>query len=222
MRVLAYIDGLNLYHGIRMLGRPRYKWCDAKGIAARFLGNAESLQDVKYYTASPRHCAQDIIRRRGIYMKALRATRVKVTIGNFRRKTRHVPKLLDPNGEMIRLEKGHAIQVHEETETDVCIAVDMIDDLHLGVGEKMILVSGDSDFLPAVRRLLDRGMKVLILAPSHQKVRGYRALARKDPRNISVREIKSGDIEACLLPERMEDGGGGIIRMPQEYSSAIP
>jgi hypothetical protein len=54
-RTIAYVDGLNLYHGIRNVTRRRYLWLDLEALCRQVLSNGEQLQRIRYFTARVRN-----------------------------------------------------------------------------------------------------------------------------------------------------------------------
>ena len=57
-RVIAYIDGFNLYFGLKSKGWRRYYWLDPRALALNLLKPHQQLVAVKYFTArisSPTH-----------------------------------------------------------------------------------------------------------------------------------------------------------------------
>jgi len=50
-KVIAYIDGFNLYHAIDDLRKPHLKWLDLKALAASICGENETLVATKYFSA---------------------------------------------------------------------------------------------------------------------------------------------------------------------------
>lgn len=49
-RAIVYIDGFNLYYGIRSLNIPALKWLDVESLAKHFLRPHTQLEEVKYFT----------------------------------------------------------------------------------------------------------------------------------------------------------------------------
>ena len=50
MNVICYIDGFNLYHGLRSKGWRKYYWLDLWALAERFLKRGQTLVEVVYCT----------------------------------------------------------------------------------------------------------------------------------------------------------------------------
>ena len=50
-RVIAYIDGFNLYHGLRESKLRRYYWLNLRALAENLLRKYQELVCTKYFTA---------------------------------------------------------------------------------------------------------------------------------------------------------------------------
>lgn len=50
-RVIAYVDGFNLYYGLKEKGWKRYYWLDLKELVTNLLKPNQQLQFVKYFSA---------------------------------------------------------------------------------------------------------------------------------------------------------------------------
>ncbi|MCS6861184.1 MAG: hypothetical protein NZT92_12780 [Abditibacteriales bacterium] len=60
-RVIAYVDGFNLYFGLRSRGWRRYYWLNLQALALNLLKPSQQLVFTKYFTArdiSPHLCPQ--------------------------------------------------------------------------------------------------------------------------------------------------------------------
>jgi hypothetical protein len=49
--VIAYIDGFNLYNGLKSKYRHRYLWLDLEALCTKLLVKDQELRAVKYFTA---------------------------------------------------------------------------------------------------------------------------------------------------------------------------
>ncbi|MBV9111158.1 MAG: NYN domain-containing protein [Gemmatimonadetes bacterium] len=169
MRVAFIVDGYNLYHSIRdaekvVADRPM-RWLDLSSLCCSYLhhfGRNATLQGVYYFSAVPRHLAAtklDIEARHEVYVDALCSTGVVVSLGNFKAREKHIPLKycrfkLWPMRRPIRLPIPRCSLIFtrsEEKETDVAIASKMFELLHLGVADAVVLISGDTDLIPAIR-----------------------------------------------------------------------
>lgn len=50
-RVAAYIDGFNLYYGMRSKGWQRYYWLDLRALSSCFLRSYQRLELIRYLTS---------------------------------------------------------------------------------------------------------------------------------------------------------------------------
>ena len=166
--VNAYIDGFNLYHAIHRLNDPRLKWYNIKILVQRYLQSKDSLRNIYFYTAKPEHCNERVQERFLKYTKALQEIGINIVLGKFKRKEKNLnitkiftkrfsagkeeKKFLSP--QTLNSNCKYFYLGHEEKETDVNIALDLIDHAHQNICDKFVLVTGDSDLKPAVNRIL--------------------------------------------------------------------
>ena len=141
-RALVYVDGLNLYHGLRDRGWRRYYWLDARRLAERLLLPDQTLVAVRYFTArvSAEPGNPDKPRRQNAYLEAL-ATLPDLSIHYGQYEARE---------ERCR-QCGRTWLRREEKMTDVNIAVEMLGDAADDAFDTAILVSADSDLVGPVR-----------------------------------------------------------------------
>lgn len=139
-RVIAYIDGFNLYHGLRSKGWKRYYWLDLWALSTRFLKGTQTLVEVVYCTTLIK--ADPSGQQRQLdFIDALRAhsPALKVVYGHYMAK------------EVACLRCGHRYVRHEEKMTDVNIACRLVTDAMDDRFDVALLMSGDSDLVPPVR-----------------------------------------------------------------------
>ena len=58
-RVSVYVDGFNLYYGLKSKGRRRYYWLDLRRLAENLLQSGQRLMVVRYFTARVLQLADD-------------------------------------------------------------------------------------------------------------------------------------------------------------------
>ena len=135
-RVAVYVDGLNLYNGLKSRGWRRYHWLDLRRLAECLLRPGQRLVMVRYFTARFRFRADDPEQtlRQDTYLKAL-ATLPDLTI----QYGYHLPKT-----ETCR-SCGASRETFEEKMTDVNIAVALLRDAQHNAFDTAIIISADSD-----------------------------------------------------------------------------
>lgn len=169
MRVAFLVDGFNLYHSIRdaekqVAARPQ-RWLDLRSFCqdyVRHFGRAAVLEDVYYFSALATHLEgskPDILTRHRTYIDALMSTGVHVALANFKVRDKYV-SLAHCSFRLRWFKRPIRIPIPgctvvfqraEEKETDVAIAAKMFELLHTGAADVIVLVSGDTDLLPAIR-----------------------------------------------------------------------
>jgi uncharacterized LabA/DUF88 family protein len=163
--VAAYVDGFNLYFGMRERYGRRYMWLDVVELA-RQLRPGDQVQVVRHFTAIVKG-EPPAAERQTKYLDALAARNgpvVDVHVGRFKDRT------IRPCGRCRqRYQCGcpREYRSYEEKETDVALGVAMVEDAALGVGDTTLLISADSDLVPAIRsiRRVDPHRKVYVAMP---------------------------------------------------------
>jgi|ERR1039458_3849451 uncharacterized LabA/DUF88 family protein len=154
-RVAVYIDGYNLYFGLCDSKWRKYLWLDLPALASSLLKPGQRLVAVKYFTARVGK-PEGSVRRQGKYLDALTARGgLKIIEGNF---------IYNPE----ECDDCHRVWLRrEEKQTDVGIAVHMLCDAEDDCYDVAILISGDSDQIPAVSEITRRhpGRKVVVASP---------------------------------------------------------
>ena len=221
LQVVALVDGFNLYHDIRQLGDQRLKWCDVSELVRQLLRPGERLAQTRYYTANPVHLGKDVRERHTQYVAAVQARggeSLVVERGHFKEKTVEI-HFSNGKGVSLRVRNKKA---HEEKETDVRIAVDMMDIAMQADNRSerltLALVSGDSDQRPAIERVLARfpSVSVLILPPPFQKAAGLRTLEEQWPGRVRISKIKRDHIEKSRMPDSFA-ANGQTHQAPKKY-----
>jgi hypothetical protein len=63
-RVIAYVDGFNLYYGLKEAGYERYLWLDVHGLVRNILNPAtQTLVRVNYFTSRVSDPPEKVARR---------------------------------------------------------------------------------------------------------------------------------------------------------------
>ncbi len=148
IKVCALIDGFNVYHSLDGFERggdigyakyQKYKWLCLTSLANRFLKEGEVIASVRYFTAFPDWNQAKLLRHE-TYVSAQKYYGVEVIKGEFRNKWVEC-----------RADGGCKLEfkIKIEKQTDVNIAVAIIE--FAPEYDKLLLVTGDSDQIPAVK-----------------------------------------------------------------------
>jgi hypothetical protein len=63
-RVVAYIDGFNIYHSINNSLGDEYKWIDYRKIVEAYIGDGDILVDIFLFSAEPNWNPEKLLRHR--------------------------------------------------------------------------------------------------------------------------------------------------------------
>ena len=157
-RVAVYIDGFNLFYGMRSKGWRRLYWLDVYRLAGNLLRSDQQLSVARYFTApilaDPSDPGKD--RRQRTYLDALSTLpNLIIEEGYYAPKRHNCPNC------------GATKTVYEEKTTDVNIAVAMLTDAYDNLFDTAILVSADGDLVRPVKTILARfpGKRVIVAFP---------------------------------------------------------
>lgn len=215
-KTIIYIDGFNLYYGA--VSQTPYRWLDLDRLV-RLLRPSEDIVKIKYFTAlinGPSRTNQEA------YLKAL-GTRplLEVVMGNFKRKTVECTNPTCPGQPRSR----RFFETHEEKRTDVNIALHMLDDVYQSRCNRFVLLSGDSDLVPAIELVLNRlpTAKVNVYIPVPANKAGARERSyKRELRNVSttVRALPTQLLPLSLLPDPVVCQDGTTVSMPTAWSAS--
>ncbi len=205
-RSIIYVDGFNLYYGT--VRGTQYKWLDIQRMLER-LRPDDDIQTIHYFTALMRP-PQDIDQQ--TYLAALATCpKVNIVLGKFKdRRFKCRVRTCAHLGDKHYMGR-------EEKRTDVNIAVQMLDDAYQDRADRFVVVSGDSDFVPAVDRVKTRfpDKVVVVYVPSRNPIRGAAVELRGSADRH--RTLPLALIKKCPFPATIPDGKGGTIHKPTTW-----
>ena len=202
-RVTVYVDGFNLYFGLRSTYARKYLWLDLQTLAGSLLRRGQTLELVRYFTARVRSDVEGE-RRQSAYLDALRAhnPQVKIKDGRFQQKRRRCRDC------------GRIWSVFEEKETDVNIAVTLLSDAVRDDFDIALLISADSDLCPAVRETKS-------LFPTKRIIAAF----PPGRHSAELRRVVDGfvfigndKIRRAQLPDEVVTKAGVVLRRPQHWA----
>lgn len=205
-RSIVYVDGFNLYYGA-VRGGP-HKWLDLRKYFS-MLRPDDQIQRIWYFTALIDGSQRQ---NQETYLQALDSLPlVEVVLGKYKYKT---VKCTVP---ACKFTGTREFQVPEEKRSDVNIAIQMLDDAYAGLADRMILVSGDSDLVPAIHLVKERfpTIKITVYVPSRSPKRGaaveIRSAADKN------KTLPLSLLARCQLPNPVRGGVSGQIYKPKTW-----
>ena len=197
-RVIAYIDGFNLYFGLKSKGWRRYYWLDIQMLAQNLLKSDQRLPLTKYFTARIAG-PPDKEKRQSTYIEALGTLSMfQILYGKYQLNPRQCSQC------------GFQDEVPNEKMTDVNIAVEILKDAYQDQFDVALLISADSDLVPPVKtvRELFPNKRVIVASPPGR----YSVGLAKSASNSFV--ISRRNIAKSLLPEEIKKTDGYILRCP--------
>lgn len=204
---IVYIDGFNFYYGA--LKNTSNKWLDLETCFKR-IRQDDDIQKIYYFTAKVDGAA---FSRQKVYLDAIATTPlVEIVLGLYKRKELNCRVSCSHSG-------SRKYVTFEEKRTDVNIAMRMIDDAYRGNCERMILVSGDSDLVPALEMVRARipSIETIVYVPANHPSRaGSRELrnaAHRDKTLFSDSPILS----RSQFPPSLVGKSGNVIYRPSSW-----
>jgi len=199
-----YIDGFNLYYGLRSMRKTGYFWLDLEGLARSFINpKAETLARVKYFTARVmgNPGAEE---RQKTYLNALTANcpHLEIHYGRFLAKQRQCRKC------------GSVYDLYEEKKTDVNIACHLLADAFADTHDRIYIVSGDSDLVPAVEMIKRMASRPRIIVANPPK-RKSEELCRAADASFSIKEK---NLRFSQLPETVTSRAGTKLTRPEQWT----
>ena len=220
-KVSVFIDGYNLYHAINNLGNNHFKWINLASLSKEFIQSQdEKIIRILFFTAFPSHKPLDVQERYSSYTTASKEMGVEIIEGKFKKKF-----FMGYNKAGLYQQR----ETHEEKETDVNIALHILEDAYETISDKIILISNDSDIAPALRMAKTKNttLKLNIVTPPLSNGRrpnfdlAYSSLNIKKDRKgqifFKTRMIQEIHLIRHRLPEEMTTKNGQKIIIPEAY-----
>ena len=203
MRVAAYVDGFNLYFGLKAAGFKRFYWLDVVALARTLLKPEQRLVATHYFTARIRDNGRNVAdqKRQGTYLEALALQGAQCQFGHYLEKSRECRRC-------------HSTWMdYEEKMTDVNIAIQLLGDAFDDVFDVALVISGDSDLTTPVRRVRQRfpGKRVIVAFPPQRQ---SSELKRCATGYLSIGEDK---LRASQLPNNLAKQDGFILARPATW-----
>lgn len=210
IRVTFLVDGFNLYHSLRdaqLQTGKCYKWLNIRSLCAsylQFFGKDAVLHDVYYFSAYAHHLTPrdpDVVARHQTLVRALESTGVKPEMGHFKSKNVHCTHC------------QHDIVRHEEKETDVAIAVRLVELALTDKCDIAVVVTGDTDIVPGLKtvRRLAATKRLCVIAPYKRANAELRQLAHQ------YFKLKPNSHEPHLFPNEIALPDGQRLIKPTAW-----
>lgn len=201
MRTYLFIDGFNLYHSMMNDRNYRgFRWLSFRAFGESLISSRSTLTGIYFFTAFyPGDPAKRL--RHETYIEALKSVGVTTVLGKFKTKFKYCKSC------------GQDVRGWEEKETDVNIAVAMFEHALLDNFDQLLIVSADSDILPAIvtlKRLYPHKIIKVILPPNARSGKALKAAA-----DGSI-QLNAGHFVTNLLPQQVVYNGK-VINKPVSW-----
>lgn len=197
-RVITYIDGFNLYHGLIDSQLRTSRWLDLGALSKSLLRPSQQLVLTRYFTTRVRGNAAKTAHQ-STFVDALSARgQIDIDFGHFLSKS------------MRCWHCGTTWQRNEEKKTDVNIAVRLLEDAFDDRFEVAIIVSGDSDLVPPIQSVQTRfpDKRLLVAFPPGRSSHELRKVAH------AAFRIPKSKITAHRLPNPVVTPAGVALHAP--------
>ena len=199
-RTAFFIDGFNLYHSLCTNEKNQYKWLNLRTLCEQFLLNKEIITDIFYFSALPTWNLEKQ-KRHKVYIEALESQDIKVLLGKFKRVSRNCFSKCSHTNK--------TFTTFEEKETDVNIALKLLEFSVTDKFDKAVIISGDSDLIPPVLKIkqLTPNKKTLCIVPK----KGHDLMTTCH----SGTRLKKKHLEKSLFPKIIKSNKR-VIECPKE------
>jgi uncharacterized LabA/DUF88 family protein len=205
-RVIAYIDGFNLYFGLKAARWKRFYWLNVQSLVRNLLKGEQDLVFTKYFTSRVSY-PPDKERRQSTYIEALE------TLSDFQVHYGHY----QANPQRCR-ECGTKTMVPSEKMTDVNIAVELLSDAYQDKFDVALLISADSDLtapLLTIKSLFPE-KRIIVAFPPQRHSAQLERIAHGSFQIGRASLAKSG------FPDSVPKAGGFILKKPSEWDEIVP
>ncbi|HST59563.1 MAG TPA: NYN domain-containing protein [Longimicrobium sp.] len=202
---------MNLYHSLREIekvAKAKVRWLDLRSLCASYLhavrgavGQRVELGRIDYFSALASHLTArnpNVVDEQTAYLAALGNSGVNVTLSRFKQKDVICPKC------------GNRFVRFEEKETDVAIGMKVMETAARGECEVVVLISGDTDLVPAIKaaKRLSPSLMIGVAFPFMRHNAELRAVAD------FTFAIGQRDVQRAQFPPAVSLSDGGTVLKP--------
>jgi len=202
-RVIVYVDGFNFYFGLKSNVKwKKYYWLDIVKLFEMFMRPNQELVAVKYFSAKPDDLEKSL-RQNAFFQANKENPKFKLILGKYLKK------------EIKCFKCGNIIHTHEEKETDVRIATQIVADAYQDNCDISLVVSADSDMIPAIELVIETRNKVFVYFPPYQYSSNLASMGMSNPLHMKQYESR---FRQCLLPDVIYlNRSDFILKIPKKW-----
>jgi uncharacterized LabA/DUF88 family protein len=213
IRVHCFIDGFNLYHALQWFEDGvddadhrryrKYKWASLKTLANCYISpKSQVLVGVSLFTTYTHWDSSKMLRHRQFVM-AQESEGVQVTFGKFKQKFVECEAICKSR-----------FPIWQEKQTDVNIAIRMTDLARQNAYDKALIISGDSDLIPAIK-LIHRTYpekQVAVVVPIGRKGEEIEAACNHQKFTMTEDHLKRSH-----MADKLKHPSGAWVMKPYVY-----
>jgi uncharacterized LabA/DUF88 family protein len=201
---MVYVDGFNLYFGLRSKGWRKHYWLDLVALAQALLKPGQTLQGVHYFTSRIRANGRNVadMQRQTAYIEALGTLgALQLHFGHYLEKPKQCRQC------------GAKWMDYEEKMTDVNIAVQMLADAFDDRFDTALLISGDSDLTTPVCKLRAQfpAKRLIVAFPPERQ-----SFELKKAANATF-TIGEANLRQSQLPAQVQRADGFMLQRPAHW-----
>ena len=200
-RVIGYIDGFNLYFGLKASNWQRYYWINLQLLVANLLKSNQELVFTKYFTSRV-STPPDKQLRQSVFLEALETLDdFRIFYGKYQSYPRRCSKC------------GFKDYVPNEKMTDVNIAVEMMTDAFQDHFDTALLMSADSDLSGVIQsiKILFPEKRVVVAFPPQR----HSAVLEKQAHASFI--IGRANLAKSVFPVEVQKPNGFILKCPEKW-----
>ena len=200
-KIITYVDGFNLYFGLKSKEWKRYYWLNLAKLSENLLKPDQTLVKTKYFTArisSP----PNKVKRQGTFIEALMTLKnIDIFYGKYQ-------------SNFHECQRCKAIfETPNEKMTDVNIATELLSDAFENLYDTALLVSADSDLVAPIRKVLSLFPKKRIICVFPPD-RFSKELAKISSNHFT---IGRRTLANSIFPDEVVKPGGFILKKPAKW-----
>lgn len=212
MKIAAYFDGFNFYHGLTE--GTKYRWCNLLQLCKQFVPEGEYIK-LKLFAAHSREYLDDVGKpiRQNTYLSALKTLpEFEFIASKFSGFEKSFPLLDSPK------DKPEFVKVrgYKEKGADVNLASHLLADGINNLYDLAIVATNDSDLVEPVKvaRYVLKKKVYLLITCKESRVRASKELMEYANYH---RIIEAKHLQASLFPDVIGRDGRPAIRKPESW-----
>jgi len=217
MKVIAYIDGFNLYYGA--LKRTPYKWLNIDALLRKILYDSYSIIKIKYFTARISSHTRDVSapKRQAKYLRVLKTLpHLEIYQGHFLAHPVYLPLIKEKENwkqELGKKMKKVCVFKSGEKGTDVNLACHLLLDAFDNQYDCAVIISNDSDFELPIKKVITKFRKqIILLIPGAYISKELKSVIEQSEHLSSDRSFYQYIKESDLRNSQFSDMVNGIFK----------